>query len=214
MIQLSNLFPPIAVAVASALLTLSTGAPAAIPGANGVISACYNAASGVLRVIDSAARCGQAEAALQWNVAGPTGPAGAQGPAGPQGPAGLQGPVGPQGPAGPNQFFDISKYINRGQDAVLRMTDSNGDEVWEAVASCQPGEVGIAGGTDDRVAPGVDLRLPYIRLEETWMHVNRTPDDLPFRYVFRATFVLKNGWRAYWPDALSPVSARIICVRP
>ena len=60
---------------------------AAIPGSNGVISACRDS-KGALKVIDAEAgqTCGPNQQPLTWNQ---------------QGPAGPQGPVGPQGPAGP-----------------------------------------------------------------------------------------------------------------
>jgi hypothetical protein len=63
------------VAVAAALIAAAAGiAYAAIPGSNGVISACY-AKDGDLRVIDAAtgAKCKSGETALSWNQQGPTG---------------------------------------------------------------------------------------------------------------------------------------------
>jgi hypothetical protein len=79
---------------------------AAIPGAGGVISACYNTnsnPSGMLRVIDVEAgmKCSKNERLLTFNQTGPQGPIGPAGPVGPIGPVGPTGPVGPQGPAGP-----------------------------------------------------------------------------------------------------------------
>lgn len=217
---------------------VSTPALAAIPDANGVISACYAARTGALRVVDAGSACLRGEAPLQWNVTGPVGAVGPQGPAGatgmqgpfglpgavgpigpigaagaqgPSGATGLQGPAGPQGTAGASQHFDVSKYVHRGADAELKRTDSNGDELWEAIAACIPGEVGIAGGTDDRTTP-FDLSTSYIRLEETQMQVIR--NIAPFQYQFRATFLLKNGWRAYRPGDLAPVFTRVVCLAP
>jgi hypothetical protein len=85
-----------AVALVLALL-LGGAALAAIPGANGVITGCYNKNSGALRVIDSAANqaCTNKESLLTWSQTGPqgqqglTGATGATGPQGPQGPAGV-----------------------------------------------------------------------------------------------------------------------------
>ena len=84
---------------------------AAIPGTDGVISACYNSSSnpsGQLRVIDvqRGDKCAKNEKALTFNQTGPQGPVGPIGPAGPQGltgatgPTGLTGPIGPAGPTG------------------------------------------------------------------------------------------------------------------
>jgi Collagen triple helix repeat (20 copies) len=82
---------------------MTAGAQAAIPGSDGVISACYLKLGGALRVIDSAHQhCASPfEAALNWNVQGPIGPQGPQGNVGPRGPAGAKGDTGPLGPAGP-----------------------------------------------------------------------------------------------------------------
>jgi collagen triple helix repeat protein len=93
--------------VAGFALVVAGVAYAAIPDSSGVIHGCYSTKTGALRVIDSAAKCGSGEIALNWNQQGPkgaTGAAGPQGPAGPAGPAGPQGPkgdTGAPGPAGP-----------------------------------------------------------------------------------------------------------------
>jgi collagen triple helix repeat protein len=73
---------------------------AAIPDSSGVIHGCYSTKNGALRVIDSAAKCGTGEIALNWNQKGAKGDTGAAGPAGPQGQAGVAGPQGPAGPKG------------------------------------------------------------------------------------------------------------------
>jgi hypothetical protein len=90
-------------------LLFGTVALAAIPGAGGVISGCYDKKEGNLRVIDAQAgkKCERSEAALIWNQTGPQGPQGlpgAQGPAGgpgPKGDKGDKGDPGPQGQQGP-----------------------------------------------------------------------------------------------------------------
>jgi hypothetical protein len=94
------------------VLTLAVAASAAfgaIPGSNGVISACYGKQLGVLRVIDAEAgkTCTSLENPISWNQqgqpgpAGPAGAVGATGPRGPKGDPGAQGPKGDQGPQGP-----------------------------------------------------------------------------------------------------------------
>lgn len=107
--------PKLATAAAvAAVLALAGVAFGAIPGAGGVISACYDKQSGQVRIYDAAGGtpkgCGKTETSVSWNQqgpkgdkgdTGPQGPAGPQGTAGPQGPAGPLGPAGPQGPAGP-----------------------------------------------------------------------------------------------------------------
>jgi hypothetical protein len=82
---------------------------AAIPGANGVISACYVKNVGLLRVIDADAgkKCTQLETPLAWNSHGPKGD---KGDPGPQGPKGDKGDAGAPG---------TSVAISRSQGAAL-----------------------------------------------------------------------------------------------
>jgi hypothetical protein len=66
-------------------------------GTPGVIHACREPLTGILRQITSGS-CFRTEAIVHWSVAGPSGP---QGPAGPEGAAGPVGPQGPEGLPGP-----------------------------------------------------------------------------------------------------------------
>jgi type VI protein secretion system component Hcp len=72
----------------AALVALAVGsiAWAAIPDPRGVITGCYDKASGALRVTDTQTgqpkACGAKELPLTWNQQGPQGPPGPQGPAG------------------------------------------------------------------------------------------------------------------------------------
>jgi hypothetical protein len=85
-------------------LLLGTAALAAIPGAGGLITGCYNRTSGALRVIDAQAvpaqKCTTKETQLTWNQTGPQGLTGPQGTPGLQGPQGLPGPQGLKGDTG------------------------------------------------------------------------------------------------------------------
>ncbi len=95
-------------ALAAGLLAGSAG----LAGAEGadeppVIEGCYESrlpSLGYLRVLPEGGSCRRDEKPINWNQAGPPGPAGAAGPAGAVGPAGPQGPEGPQGPAGPSRL--------------------------------------------------------------------------------------------------------------
>lgn len=82
-----------------ALLAASGTALAAIPSANGVITACYLPRVGILRVVDveQGQSCRKQEQTLTWNLAGLPGPKGDKGDPGPQGEPGSQGLPGPQG---------------------------------------------------------------------------------------------------------------------
>lgn len=71
-----------------------------IPGPNGVITGCYNAVSGNLRLIDSSVTtCKTGETKLTWSQTGPQGPAGTPGAPGAPGQPGEPGPPGPAGPS-------------------------------------------------------------------------------------------------------------------
>ena len=74
---------------AVATLGIVAFAQAAMSNGGGVINACYNNASGSLRIVDNASSCTNAESFLSWNQSGPQGQPGAQGPTGPQGPSGM-----------------------------------------------------------------------------------------------------------------------------
>lgn len=110
---------------------------AAIPASNGVISGCYDAQSGQVRLVDTEGGtpkgCGKTERAISWNQQGPPGPQGPQGPqgpigpAGPQGPTGATGPAGPAGPAGPSGtsfgFVREASFVDLAGDTVVIEAD-------------------------------------------------------------------------------------------
>src|SRR5438477_5572758 len=80
--------------------------------ANGVVDACSNDATGVLRLSTAAHPCLTTttnpllhETAISWNLTGVAGATGATGPSGATGPtgaSGLTGATGPSGPSGPS----------------------------------------------------------------------------------------------------------------
>jgi hypothetical protein len=82
----------VALATAAAAVTAAGAAYASIPDSTtGIISSCYNATSGAVRVIDdpshgSTPTCPSTEKPLVWNQIGRTGPTGMRGPQGPPGP--------------------------------------------------------------------------------------------------------------------------------
>ena len=83
-------------------LLLGSAALAAIPGAGGVITGCYDKRSGAMRVIDAQAgkTCTKDELKLTWNQLGPQGPQGLKGDPGPQGLQGIKGDKGDPGTPG------------------------------------------------------------------------------------------------------------------
>lgn len=71
---------------------------ASIPGADGLISGCYNSTSGLLRVVDTAgAGCTSRETAISWNQTGEKGEPGASGTDGSDGAPGAPGAKGDPG---------------------------------------------------------------------------------------------------------------------
>ena len=73
----------VVVAVVAIVVTaLATAVYASIPGPGGIINGCRKNSDGSLKVIDSAATCGNGYTALDWNQTGPQGPAGANGVSG------------------------------------------------------------------------------------------------------------------------------------
>lgn len=93
---------------------------AAIPGSDGVISACYSKKSGQVRLVKSGKKCKKGEKTTSWNQEGPQGKPGSQGPQGTQGVAGTNGengiPGGPgqAGSAGPGLLFGSGNTQNSG----------------------------------------------------------------------------------------------------
>lgn len=76
----------LALTFAASVFGIVSAVQAAIPDSDGVIHGCIQP-TGNLRVIDSAtSSCKRNEASLDWNQAGPPGPAGATGPKGDTGP--------------------------------------------------------------------------------------------------------------------------------
>ena len=142
---------------------------AAIPGPNGVISACYGKHVGLLRVIDADAgkKCSSLETPIAWNAQGPKGDPGLQGAPGPA------GAPGPQGPAGTSTVtFAISrprviladdgsltevvaKHLPAGDWAVVAYVNTTGfggfggDTIRDAACELRAGS-GVIGSAADR----------------------------------------------------------------
>ena len=113
--------PRSALAAAGVALLLGGGgvaALAAIPGANGVIHACYSRSTGVLRVINPdghssrTRHCAGNEASLAFNQKGPKGARGPQGPQGDTGPSGTQGDPGAGSSTGPTIYSAHSDNVS------------------------------------------------------------------------------------------------------
>jgi len=103
------------------------------------IHACVYSSTGQLRIVGANETCKKTEQALDWNQAGVPGPAGAPGERGPAGPS---GGVGPQGPSGVLSFY--TRHATADLLGSLGGTQS-GDQI---IASCDPGDRAVGGGTD------------------------------------------------------------------
>lgn len=112
-----------------ALTVVAAGARATLGAlsSDGIISACRNKSTGVLRVPSAGSSCKADEQPLQWNIRGVAGP---------------PGPTGPQGPAGP---VSVSALANTGCTTAaglygtLRVvTDANGNVTFNCRATVDP----------------------------------------------------------------------------
>jgi collagen triple helix repeat protein len=154
------------VLVGAAAMVVAGVAYAAIPDSSGVVHGCYSTKNGALRVIDTSAKCGNGELALNWNQQGPkgdtgaiglqgpkgdTGAAGPAGAAGPQGPQGQTGAIGPQGPQGLQGKPGVSGFEVVRQDETLNNPYCNPSThcQYEFIVECPPGKVAFGGGFDD-----------------------------------------------------------------
>lgn len=107
---------------------------------SGSIHACQHNRTGVIRIVEAAAKCPANWTPLAWNTqgpkgdkgdpgaAGPKGDAGAPGPAGPVGPTGAQGPQGPKGADGVSGWEQpfTSSSVPSGATATLSATCTSG----------------------------------------------------------------------------------------
>jgi hypothetical protein len=113
-----------ALVVGLGVLTAGAHATLRATAADGVISACRNKSTGVLRVPATGSSCRSDEQSLQWNIRG------------------LAGPTGPQGPPGP---VSVSALANTGCTTAaglwgtLRvLTDANGNVTFVCRAAVDP----------------------------------------------------------------------------
>ncbi|OLC56002.1 MAG: hypothetical protein AUH85_07775 [Chloroflexi bacterium 13_1_40CM_4_68_4] len=140
----------VALAVALAML----GGTAAYATSNGVINACVQQSSGVIRFADAPGTCHPDEDALWWNQTGPQGSQGPQGPAGPQGAAGPQGPQGLQGLQGDTgPKGDQGAQGIQGRQGVTGPAGPKGDQG-------DQGPRGLPGLANVEVAYGTTTTLP------------------------------------------------------
>ncbi|HLI32776.1 MAG TPA: hypothetical protein VKU89_08575 [Solirubrobacteraceae bacterium] len=111
----------------------------------GVIHACFNHRSGVLRIAHG--RCGRGEGAISWLRAatvGPRGATGATGAQGAQGPAGAPGGPGAQGPVGVTG--ETGARGAEGAAGVTGATGAAGPPGAHGPASAVAGATGATGG--------------------------------------------------------------------
>jgi hypothetical protein len=157
--------------IVSGVLALAVAAAAsawaAIPGSNGVISACYVPGVGVPRIIDAEAgkKCVTGvERPIAWNVQGPKGdtgdpgPQGIPGPQGPVGPKGEKGDKGDQGLPGPAGTSTATFAFATGPQGfaneelfyqVVAKTVADGS--WAAAATVNTTAVSLRFGDDDSI---------------------------------------------------------------
>jgi hypothetical protein len=124
---------------------------AAIPSADGTITACYTrnagllTARGSLRVVDSTSHCQSNETALSWSERGPQGPQGPQGVAGDQGPQGAQGIQGPQGAPGPTGPQGPAGAAGTSGYEIVEVNLRSLQATFQAYAKCPTGKRAVGG---------------------------------------------------------------------
>jgi hypothetical protein len=155
--------------------SVATGIAAIPDSGSGVISGCYKASNGSLRVIDAQGgqSCGNSEVELWWNQVGPaglqgetgpTGPQGETGPTGPEGPQGETGPQGPQGPQGPAGPPGADGAPGPAGTVVIEEAQNNfsiGPGEDTAEVACAEGYKATGGGYLITGYP-VDFQQPYV----------------------------------------------------
>jgi hypothetical protein len=166
---------------------------AAIPAADGTITACFTQSAGLqgpkgsLRVVDAASQCRAGETALTWGrqglrgpdgPAGPAGPAGAAGTAGAAGAQGQPGPQGTQGPAGPAGVSGRRITFDSRSGLEDRLFDAHAEAV------CADGQVAIGGAAqvvDYFSNPTYDVAVETAISDggfEAWAQLPPAPDIL------------------------------------
>ena len=163
------------------ILALSGGLVyAAIPSSDGLIHACYQTATGQLRVIDAAAgqTCRDNERTISWSEQGPqgdqgpeglkgdTGLTGATGPQGPQGDTGATGATGPQGPQGATGATGATGPQGpaggvSGYEIVSVTVERSASPFSSATAACPDGKSVLGGGYFLNAAASVTQNEPW-----------------------------------------------------
>jgi hypothetical protein len=153
-------------------LMLGTVALAAIPGAGGVITACYTPRLNVLRLIDvqNGQKCFRSEQQITWNQVGPqgipgtpglkgdTGPQGLQGLPGTPGAQGLQGlpgAIGPKGDTGPQGPQGVPGTGISGYEVAYAESSFDSSAHKALTVDCPAGKT-VLGGGGEAYANGLD----------------------------------------------------------
>jgi hypothetical protein len=125
-----------------------------VPGANGVIHACYRKdkkddddKSGQVRIVDSARDCRKNEIHISWNEVGPTGPRGRRGDTGATGERGATGTTGERGATGATGATG-----ERGATGAAGETGAKG-ATGETGATGPAGKDGAPGGSASLTSP-------------------------------------------------------------
>jgi Collagen triple helix repeat (20 copies) len=156
--NLRSLRPSPALVVACVALGFALGgfAVAAIPGPDGVITACFKTKTGALRVIDEEKRCASGERRIAWNERGPRGPEGEKGPKGERGKDGKPGPKGDDGrPGEPGPKGDRGRRGRRGRPGERGPQGDHGEK-GEKGDRGENGDKGDRGRRGRRGEPGAD----------------------------------------------------------
>ncbi len=171
------------VLVAAVAATIGWAAAASSDvGADGIVHACVNASSGVVRIVDAGTACGNQWLAVTWNQ---TGPQGAAGPPGHDGAPGPQGPVGPGGPAGADgQAGQQGPAGNNGETGLQGQPGAPGP----AGPPGPPGPSGSGGGDGLFLSTGF---FQFVQLGRAWTEAGRMALG-PGKWLLSANLTVAN----------------------
>lgn len=129
----SHLAGRVSFGVAVAFFLACACIPLGAQASSGVVSACVQRVSGVVRILPVGTACHPGEYPVEWNVTGPQGPKGdkgdpgAPGAPGPQGAPGEPGPQGPKGDSGGTNGITTAVYGSVDKDGGLAVSSQQGD---------------------------------------------------------------------------------------
>jgi hypothetical protein len=188
----SHLAGRVSFGVAVAFFLACACVPLGAEASSGVVSACVQRVSGVVRILPAGTTCHPGEYPVEWNVTGPQGPKGDKGDAGAPG---APGPQGPKGDSGGTNGIATAVYGSVDKDGGWVFASQQADwlssyqymysDYWLYV-------VELPTFTDQTKVPAcfVSARPGYDGSAYDWQHVQVGVASVAWSYAY-------NRWRFY-----------------